>query len=51
MVADTQPGNLQQKKDAITHTWNKVDYFVNLANSVPRRIKAVIQEKGNMTKY
>ncbi len=47
-IMDVQPTNLQQLCDAIMSIWTKIskECFQNLVESMPRRIKAVLKEKG-----
>ncbi len=47
-IMDVQPTNLQQLHDAIMSIWTKIskECFQNLVESMPRRIKAVLKEKG-----
>ncbi len=49
---DVQPTNLQQLCDAIMTIWTKIseEYFQNLVESMPRRIKAVLKAKGGPTR-
>ncbi len=50
---DVQPTNLQQLRDAIMSIWSKIseECFQYLAESMPRRIKAVLKTKGGPTRY
>ncbi len=45
---DVQPTNLQQLHDAIMSIWSKIseECFQHIVESMPRRIKAVLKEKG-----
>ncbi len=45
---DVQPTNLQQLRDAIMSIWTKIseECFQHLVESMPRRIKAVLEAKG-----
>ncbi len=45
---DVQTTNLQQLCDAIMTIWTKIseERFQHLVESIPRRIKAVLKEKG-----
>ncbi len=45
---DVQTTNLQQLRDAIASIWTKIseECFQQLVESMPRRIKAVLKEKG-----
>ncbi len=45
---DVQPTNLQQLRDAIMSIWTKIseECFQHLFESMPRIIKAVLNEKG-----
>ncbi len=47
-IMDVQPINLQQLCDAIMSIWTKIseECFQHLVESIPRRIKAVLKEKG-----
>ncbi len=48
-IMDVQPTNLQQLRDAIMLIWTKC--FQHLAESMPRRIKAVLKANGGPTLY
>ncbi len=52
-IMDVQPTNLQQLCDAIMSIWTKIseECFQHLVESMPRRIKAVLKEKGGSTRY
>ncbi len=45
--------NLQQLRDAIMIIWTKIseECFQHLVESMPRRIKAVLETKGGPTRY
>ncbi len=45
---DVQPTNLKQLRDAIMSIWTKIseECFQHLVESMPRRIKAVLRQKG-----
>ncbi len=47
-IMDVQTTNLQQLCDAIMTIWTKIseECFQHLVESMPRRIKAVLKEKG-----
>ncbi len=47
-IIDVQTTNLQQLCDAIISIWTKIseECFQHLVESMPRRIKAVLTEKG-----
>ncbi len=53
LIVDVQPTNLQQLRDAIMSIWTKIseEYFQQLVESMPRRIKAVLKSKGGTTRY
>ena len=53
MVQEVQPPNINELKDILKHLWITLDieYFKKLTNSMPQRLKNVIQTKGCMTKY
>ena len=44
---------MHELADAVKEEWFKLDsnYLENLVESMPRRIKAVIESKGNPTNY
>ncbi len=50
---DVHPTNLQKLCDAIISIWTKIseECFKHLVESMPRRIKAVLKEKGGPTRY
>ncbi len=50
---NVQPTNLQQLLDAIMSIWTKIseECFQYLVESMPRRIKAVLNEKVGPTRY
>ncbi len=52
-IMDVQPTNLQQLCDAIMSLWTKIseECFQHLVESIPRRIKAVLEAKGGPTRY
>ncbi len=52
-IMDVQPTNLQQLRDAIMSIWPKIseECFQHLVESIPRRIKAVLEAKGDPTRY
>ncbi len=54
-IMDVQPtlSNLQLLRDAIMSIWTKIseECFQHLVESMPRRIKAVLKEKGGPTRY
>jgi hypothetical protein len=46
--------NLQELKTVITTMWvddMPYDYFKKLSASMPKRLKLMLESKGNMTKY
>ena len=47
------PKNMHELADAVKEEWFKLDsnYLENLVESMSRRIKAVIESKGNPTNY
>ncbi len=55
LIMDVQPtlSNLQQLCDDIMSIWTKIseECFQHLVESIPRRIKAVLKEKGSPTRY
>ncbi len=52
-IMDVQPTNLQQLRDAIMSIWTKIseESFQHIVESMPRRIKAVLKEKGGPSRY
>lgn len=52
-VAETQPNNINELKYAIERMWGQmeIEYFAKLAESMPSRIKDIIKQRGNMSKY
>ena len=52
-IMDVQPTNLQQLRDAFMSIWSKIseECFQHLVESVPQRIKAVLNAKGGPTRY
>uniref|UniRef100_A0A9J7X0G0 Tc1-like transposase DDE domain-containing protein n=1 Tax=Cyprinus carpio carpio TaxID=630221 RepID=A0A9J7X0G0_CYPCA len=50
---DVHPTNLHQLQDAILSIWANIskECFQHLVESMPRRIKAVLKEKGGQTQY
>jgi len=48
---DVHPTNLHQLQDAILSIWASKEYFQQLVDSMPRRIKAVLKAKGGQTQY
>ncbi len=52
-IMDVQPTNLQQLCDAIMSIWTKIseECFQHLVETIPQRIKAVLKEKGDPTRY
>ncbi len=50
---DVQPTNIQQLRDAIMSIWTKISEqcFKHLAESMPRRIKAVLKAKEDPNQY
>ncbi len=52
-IMDVQSTNLQQLRDAIMSIWSKTseECFRHLVESMPRRIKTVLKEKGGPTRY
>ncbi len=52
-IMDVQPTNLQQLRDAIMSIWTKIseECFQHLVESMPRRIKSVLNSKGGPTRY
>ena len=47
------PKNIEELSIYLNEEWEKLDrnFLQNLVNSIPRRIAAVINSKGNPTKY
>ena len=52
-VREAQPTNINSLKEVLTKLWIHMDaeYFKKLAESMPNRLRKVIQAKGHMTKY
>ena len=52
-VQEAQRLNINEVKDILKHLWVTIDieYFKKLADSMPYRLKNVIQAEGCMTKY
>lgn len=52
-VAQTKPSNIHELKEALKKLWANMDvsYFAKLSESMPERLKLVIKNNGNMTKY
>ena len=52
-VQEAQPTNINSLKEVLTKLWIHMDaeYFKKLAESMPNRLRKVIQAKGHMTKY
>ena len=52
-LQNVKPTNIFKMKEALTNIWQQLDtdYFSKLAESMPKRLKLVINEKGNMAKY
>ncbi len=52
-IMDVQPTNLQQLRDAIMSIWTKIseECFQHIVESMPRRIKSVLNAKGGLTRY
>ncbi len=52
-IMDVQPTNLQKLRDAIMSIQTKIseECFQHLVESMPRRIKAVLEAKGGPTLY
>jgi len=50
---DVHPTNLHQLQDAILSIWASIskECFQHLVESMPRRIKAVLKEKGGQRQY
>ncbi len=50
---DVQPTYLQQVCDVIMSIWTNIseECFQHLVESMPRRIKAVLNAKGGATRY
>ncbi len=50
---DVQPTNLQQLHDAVMSIWIKIseECFQHLVESMPRRMKAVLNAKVGPTRY
>ena len=50
---DVQPANLDELEEALTEEWVALSqrYINKLVESLPRRIRAVIQARGGYTKY
>lgn len=48
-----RPSTIPDLKEALKKHWASMDlqYFANLATSMPKRIEMVIKNKGHMTKY
>ena len=47
------PKNIEELSIYLNEEWGKLDrnFLQNLVNSMPRRVAAVINSKGNPTKY
>jgi hypothetical protein len=47
------PSNLKELKKYVKQAWKELppEYYKNLIDSMPRRIRAVIAAKGNAMKY
>lgn len=47
------PKTINELKDALKDEWNKIgkDYLQNLVQSIPRRVKMVIEKEGKPTEY
>jgi transposase len=52
-VADRKPRDLNQMKKIIKEEWARVNkkFLENLVASMPRRIQALVEQKGGITKY
>ena len=52
-VQEAQPTNINSLKEVLTKLWIHMDveYFKKLAESMPNRLRKVIQAKGHMKKY
>ncbi len=52
-IMDVQPTNLQQLHDAVMSIWTKIseECFQHLVESMPRRMKAVLNAKVGPTRY
>ena len=53
-VGSNRPKNKMELQKLLIHVWYHeitIEYIKELVNSMPRRIKAVIQAKGGSTKY
>ena len=52
-VQEAQPTNINSLKEDLTKLWIHMDaeYLKKLAESMPNRLRKVIQAKGHMTKY
>lgn len=52
-VEERQPKNLQQLKEVVLEEWKGIDSEVcrNLVHSMPRRVAAVVENRGGHTKY
>ena len=52
-VQEAQPSNINALKDILKHllSTTHIKYFKKLANSMPLRVKNVMQAEGCMIKY
>ena len=54
-LQDSKATSLPQLQQEIKELWtlqmDNIQYLKNLAESMPRRLEAVIQNEGNSTKY
>jgi len=50
---DVHPTNLHQLQDAVLSIWANISKgcFQHLVESMPRRVKAVLEAKGGQTQY
>ena len=53
IVNNKYPKNIEGLSIYLNEEWGKLDrnFLQNLVNSMPRRVAAVINSKGNPTKY
>ena len=52
-LGKSRPSRIDELRETLKRLWVNMDrsYFVNLANSMLRRLQMVIDNHGNMTKY